>query len=134
MIRDEDIISLFSYSEHEQELFPFAREYMGKVRPRLQAVLKNPKAKERFMLAGLYTAYLAANHTGSPLTTEFIEADAVSEGSSSILEQRLQMYKRFTGHRIDDTEHYLNLIRFSLVKFLLLRPANMLYIFVRYGL
>jgi hypothetical protein len=86
------------------------------------------------MLAGLYTAYLAANHIGTPLTTEFVEVDFPLGESSHILAQRLRMYKQFTGHRIDNTEHYLKLIRFNFVKFFLLRPANMLYFFVRYDI
>lgn len=119
---NDPVAELFSYTEKEQETFPYLRGYMRRIEPHLATVLSDPAKRERFMLAGLFLTYRAANHLGVNMTTD---GDSV--------DRRLSEYHRLTGHRIIDTRSYLKMIRFSLLKYLLMGPGRFLYNFVIRG-
>ena len=122
---NDPVVEIFSYTEQEQETFPYLRWYMRRIEPRMATVLSDPAKRERFMLAGLFLSYRAANHLGVNMTTDGDGSDTVN--------RRLSEYHRLTGHRIVDTRSYLKMIRFSPLKCLLMGPGRFLYNFVIYG-
>jgi hypothetical protein len=108
----DEIVHLFSYTEREQELFPYIRVNMTKVQRKLPKILENPKQRERFMVAGLYLTYRAYNFMGMSITTEISEQD-IDLKLHDILNERLLAFKRLTGKAIGDTSDYLSMIHFG---------------------
>jgi hypothetical protein len=129
--RDDEVLEFFSYSDNEQEMFPFIREYMRKIKPKLPQILEDQEGRERFMLAGLFLSYVALNHLGENMTTETDKSDLISENNLHL--QRLEAYKRLTGKSIESTAQYLRMIRLSIIKRIFLRQEDMLYNFVTHN-
>lgn len=123
-----EIIELFSYSEEEQKTFPYVREYMRRIRPELSRIMADPKARERFMLAGLFLTYRAFNHAGESMSTDTSEMS-----HDGVHAKRLEAFRRITGREIRSTGEYLKMIRFGVIKLIVFRPAGMLYRFVVHG-
>jgi hypothetical protein len=130
MISSKEIIEIFSYSRDEQETFDYLHRYMNRISERLPEIETDNEKLKRFALAGLFLTYRAFNHQGSTMTTEV--GDLSSE---SIHYKRLGIFREYFGTEIKDTSHYLSLINFSILHFILmiLRISNIsrkLYYFV----
>jgi hypothetical protein len=98
---------------------------MERIRPKLPEIVQDHAKRERFMLAGLFLNYRAANHLGVEMTTDI-------EGEQT-MDSRLLEFYRLTGRRIADSRAYLKMIRFSPFKLLLMGAGRFLYNFVMRG-
>jgi len=130
MISSKEIIEIFSYSKEEQETFVYLRRYMKWISKKLPEIEGDNEKLKRFALAGLFLTYRAFNHQGSSMTT-----DVGDSSSESIDYKRLGAFKEYFGIEIKDTSHYLSMINFSILHFILMmfRISNIsrkLYYFV----
>ncbi len=119
------VLATFSYSEDEQEAFPYLKRYMTKVIPLLGESLREISTRNNFMLAGLFLTYRACNHLGCNISTDM--------GEISLLDihmKRLELFRRVSGVHIESTRHYLELIDFKKHKSLFRGPGSMLLRFV----
>lgn len=115
MISAKEIIKIFSYSEDEQETFPYFARYMRRVNKKLPEIENDREKLRKFALTGLFLTYRAFNHTGSKMTTDI--GDISSEDIDC---KRLGTYKEYFGLEIRDERHYLSLINLSFFKFILM--------------
>lgn len=128
-----DVIKLFSYTEDEQQTFPYLRAYTRKINPMLPVVIANTDMTERFMLAGLFLTYRAFNHMGISMTTD---TDSLNWEYDTIHTERLQTYKLITGKEIQTSRAYLDMLKLNPIKIILIisfQTGLMLYRFVIYG-
>ena len=128
-----DVIKLFSYTEDEQQTFPYLGTYNRKIIPMLPNVIANVDMTERFMLAGLFLTYRAFNHVGLSITTTI---DSLDLEHLTIHTERLQVYKSTTGKEIQNTRAYLNLLHLNPIKVIMMisfQTGLMLYQFVIHG-
>ena len=125
----DEIIAIFSYTEDDQEAFPYLRVYMQAITPKLPQILENDKRRRRFMLAGLFLTYRAINFQGDSMTTEFNVENRSGPGAN------LLAYKRITGEPIKNTLDYVRKIRLFIRMPIvyIFGPGKMLYWFVMYG-
>ncbi len=91
----------------------------------MPAILADPVRRRRFMLAGLFLSYRAANHQGLTLSTH--------ETGSSFVNDRLRAYRQLTGEDIESTQDYLGKIGFSFWRWGLVGAGRALYRFVVKG-
>ena len=128
-----EVIKLFSYTEDEQQTFPYLRTYSRKITPMLPTVIANVDMTERFMLAGLFLTYRAFNHMGISMTTNIA---SLALEYPTIYTHRLMAYLTNTGKDIQDTRAYLNLLHLNPLKLMVLFPlqkGTLLYNFVIHG-
>ena len=125
MMPDENlIIDVFSYSDKEQEVFPYIRKYMRKIAPVRDEILATAAGRERYMLAGLFLTYRACNHQGLSMTT--VDVDKTRNQHTL----RLWTYQHLSGKQILSTDDYLSLIGYSIMKITIWGPHNFLFKFV----
>lgn len=115
MLSSKEIIGIFSYSKGEQETFPYLAHYMKRITKRIPEIENDNEKLRKFALAGLFLTYRAFNHSGSEMTT-----DVGDISSEYIHVKRLGAYKEYFGLEIKDQGHYLSLINFSFLKFILM--------------
>ena len=125
----EEVRRVFSYTGEEQRLFGWPRKYMSLLADRLDRVLQDPGARHRFMLAGLFLTYRAANFAGESLSTE-----RGPETDRGYTDKRLEAFKRLDGTPIDSTRAYLRLIGFRPWRWKLFGIDRSLYRFVVSGM
>jgi hypothetical protein len=94
----------FSYSEDDREVFEYLKVYSKCIDNELNRVASDEASIHRYMLAGLFLAYRASNHTGSEMTTY--------QNSEGQFFGQLTAYHGFTGLHIIDMTDYLKRIRF----------------------
>jgi hypothetical protein len=121
--------ALFTYRRAEQKAFPYLGTYARLLRPRLEGVLADEGARERFMLAGLFLSYRAFNHMGMGLSTD---PAVLAQVFPSRHTRRLRAFHRLTGQEIHGTGDYLRRIGFWRRPYLL-APGWSLYRFVVAG-
>lgn len=109
------IIEIFSYNSNERDAFPYLRRYMKTISQKLDEIENDEEKLKRFALAGLFLTYRAFNHSGSPMETEKLD-----NLDSGIHKLRLAAFRDYFKTEIKDTNHYLKMIDFSVLDFLLL--------------
>ena len=105
----EKIIELFWYSSKARELFPYINDYMVALGNWLDENEMDDEQLIRYMLAGLFLHYRAANHMGNEFTTNTYGEFGKAVLPSKTLQQFLTINKRL-GHSIDTTDEYLRLL------------------------
>lgn len=115
MVTSKEIINIFSYNLEEQETFPYLKEYMKLIGKRLQEIEKDEKKLRKFALVGLFLTYRAFNHSGQPMTTEFENTPL-----NTIHNQRLITFKEYFNETINDVDHYLSMINYTFLDFILM--------------
>lgn len=101
----QTIIRVFSYTEREQEVFPYLKKYMSKIEHERMAVLASEKGRERYMLAGLFLTYRACIHIGKEMSTSAAQGATHHHGGHSL---RLATYKTLSGKDIENIPAYLS--------------------------
>jgi hypothetical protein len=130
---EESIIELYSFTESEQEVYPFARKYMRKIKPKLPQIVRDPATRERFMLAGLYTTYRAFKHFGIEMTTDNALLNTYLD---NVYKRRLSEFRQITGKDIEDVLDYFRMVKYNPFKMILSPIIGIdviLYYFVIHG-
>lgn len=122
----EDVIALYSYTEEEQRDFKYLHDYMSRIAPKTETLLRQELHRNKYIIAGLFLTYRACNHMGISMSSK--SADELLTPHK----ERLSNFIRFTGHEIKSTKHYLKIVGFNplLLKVLFKNPGTMLYRFV----
>jgi len=103
----QTIVEVFSYTEEEQDAFPYLQEYMGKIMPIRMQLLATEEGRRRYMLAGLFLSYRASVHIGGTMSTSAAED---FPDSRYFCDFRMMTYKNLTGIDIDSQRGYLRSI------------------------
>lgn len=123
-----DEFRVFLYTEEEQDRFPYIREYMVRLKPRMREVFADERMRGRLMLVGLFRTYRACNHVGIPFDT----AD-FGDWPEGIHKERMAAYVRTGGPPFSSATDYLHMLGLGIVKLFLGRLGNRLYRFVLRG-
>lgn len=101
----ETIIDVFSYSEEEQEDFPYLKDYMRKITPVRTQVLATEEGRRRYMLAGLYLTYRMCLYWDRVMSTSSTQD---STYPYYYCDFRLSTYKQLSGQEIESNCAYLS--------------------------
>lgn len=126
----KEIVEIFSYNTDETNTFPYLHRYMNLVSKKINKIEKDKEKLKRFALAGLFLTYRACNHSG-----QLMETENLTNFDSGIHKVRLTTFRDYFNTEIKGTDHYLKMIDFSVLDFILLffrlkSPQRKLYKFV----
>jgi hypothetical protein len=101
----DNVIELFWYSPTERELFSYVDAYMSALENWLEENRMDEKQFVRYMLAGLFLEYRAANHIGNNFDTITNTWTNMYLRPKTV--QKFQTINKYLGHPIQTTEEYL---------------------------
>jgi hypothetical protein len=101
----DEILELFWYSSEERELFPYIDDYMIALENWLDENELDDKQLVRYMLAGLFLEYRAANHMDKNFHTIIYEWTSIYLIPKT--RQKFQTINKDLGSPIQTTEEYL---------------------------
>ena len=101
----QTIIDVSSYTEDEQDVFPYLRAYMRKITPIRMQVLATEEGRIRYMLAGLYLSYRRCLYMERVMSTN---AAQDTSGLDYYYDCRILTYKKLSGKDIESNSAYLS--------------------------
>jgi hypothetical protein len=101
----DEIIKLFRYPPEERALFPYIDAYMAAMENWLDENQMDDKQLVRYMLAGIFLEYRAANHMGNTFHTMIDTWTNMHLRPKT--KQKFQTINKYLGRPIETTEEYL---------------------------